>query len=143
MGLSVPEDVVAIIRSAQAIAVVGCSGNVGKAAQRIPARLFRAGFRILAVNPNTACKEMFGSSVVGHLRELSTPVDIVNVFRPSSDAADVALAAAAMVPLPGCIWLQTGIRSAMARAVAEEAGIAYVEDRCLGVDVAELGIHRG
>ena len=142
MGPDVPEDVAAIIRRARTIAVVGCSDNPGKAAHRIPARVFRAGFRVLPVNPNTSSTEMFGTTVVGHLRELSEQVDIVDVFRPSSDAAEVARAAAAMDPRPGCIWLQSGIRSLVARRIAEAADIAFVEDRCLGVDVADLGIHR-
>jgi uncharacterized protein len=47
--------------------------------------------------------------------------------------ARVAVAAGA-----GALWLQLGIRNDEARAIAEEAGLTYVEDRCLKVDHARL-----
>jgi uncharacterized protein len=40
------------------------------------------------------------------------------------------------------LWLQLGIASAESRSIAEDAGLAYVEDRCLKVDHARLLGHR-
>ncbi len=62
------------------------------------------------------------------------------MFRPSDEAADVtrqAIAAGARG-----VWLQLGITSDEARALAEEAGIDYVEDRCSGVDAETWGINK-
>jgi len=38
------------------------------------------------------------------------------------------------------LWLQLGIVSAEARAVAEAAGLLYVEDRCLLIEQRRLGL---
>lgn len=37
------------------------------------------------------------------------------------------------------LWLQLGIASAEARAIAREAGLLYVEDRCLIIEQRRLG----
>jgi predicted CoA-binding protein len=36
------------------------------------------------------------------------------------------------------LWLQLGIASHEARAIAEEAGLLYVEDRCLIIEQRRL-----
>jgi predicted CoA-binding protein len=74
--------------------------------------------------------------MVASLAEVPEPIDIVDVFRRPEHTPDVArdaVAAGARV-----LWLQLGIRSDEARAVAEEAGLTYVEDRCVKVDHARL-----
>ena len=38
------------------------------------------------------------------------------------------------------LWLQLGIASAQSRAIAEEAGLLYVEDRCLIIEQRRLGL---
>jgi predicted CoA-binding protein len=48
------------------------------------------------------------------------------------------VARAAVAAGARALWLQLGIRSDEARAIAEDAGLAYVEDRCLKVDHARL-----
>jgi predicted CoA-binding protein len=60
--------------------------------------------------------------------EIGEPVDLVDVFRRPEYCAQHAREAVAAGA--GSIWLQLGIRSAEARAIAEEAGVDYVEDAC-------------
>ncbi|HEY2948030.1 MAG TPA: CoA-binding protein, partial [Micromonosporaceae bacterium] len=68
------------------------------------------------------------------------PVDLVNVFRPSEDAAGVVRdAVAAGAP---AVWLQSGIASEEGRRIANEAGIDYVEDYCIAVERAVAGLSR-
>jgi predicted CoA-binding protein len=95
----------------------------------VPARLQQAGFRIIPVNPRGG--EILGEKVYATLADVPEQVDVVEVFRPSADAPGVArqaVAAGARV-----LWLQEGITSPEARAIAEEAGMTYVEDRCMAV----------
>jgi predicted CoA-binding protein len=40
------------------------------------------------------------------------------------------------------VWLQLGIVSAEARRIATEAGLLYVEDRCLAVERARHAVRR-
>ena len=66
------------------------------------------------------------------LADVPVPIDLVNVFRPSADAAEIARQAVAVGAK--ALWLQQGIVSPEARAIAEAAGIDYVEDQCIAVD---------
>ncbi len=125
-----------LLRSSKVIAVVGASANEKKAANRIPRWLFNAGFTIIPVNPNA--DEILGQRVYRSLAEIPVDVDIVDVFRPSDEAAEVAKQAASIGAKT--LWLQLGITSAEARDIADAAGMNFVEDNCLGVTVNELGI---
>jgi predicted CoA-binding protein len=62
------------------------------------------------------------------------------VFRPSAEAADVTRQAIEIGAKAVC--LQLGIVSAEARRIATEAGVLYVEDRCLAVERARHSIRR-
>lgn len=125
-----------ILNASTTIAVVGASANDKKAANRIPRWLLNAGFTVIPVNP--AAEEILGQKVYKTLADIPVPVDIVDVFRPSDEAAGVAEQAAAIGAKT--LWLQLGITSDKARSIAKRAGMNFVEDNCLGVTVNELGI---
>jgi predicted CoA-binding protein len=125
-----------ILGASTTIAVVGASSNEKKAANRIPRWLLKAGFTVIPVNPTA--EEILGQKVYKSLADIPVPVDIVDVFRPSEEAAGVAEQAAAIGAKT--VWLQLGITSDKARSVAKKAGMNFVEDNCLGVTVNELGI---
>lgn len=125
-----------ILKGSTTIAVVGASSNEKKAANRIPRWLLNAGFTVIPVNPSA--EEILGQKVYKSLADIPVPVDIVDVFRPAEEAEGVAEQAAAIGAKT--LWLQLGITSQEARAVAEKAGMNFVEDNCLGVTVNELGI---
>ena len=125
-----------ILREFRSIAVVGLSRDPSKAAHAIPARMQRAGFRVIPVNP-------FVDSVLGErsyktLADIPEPVEVVLVFRPSEEAAAVAKGAVAIGAK--ALWLQQGIVSEEAQRVATAAGLLYVEDRCMGVERAVHGV---
>ena len=48
------------------------------------------GFRVIPVNPFSSGKQIYGETIVPELKDITVPVDIVNVFRPSKEAPDVA-----------------------------------------------------
>jgi predicted CoA-binding protein len=123
-----------VLTAANTIAVVGLSRDPGKAAHAVPASLQAAGFRIIPVHPSAT--ELLGEKVYRTLADIPEPVDLVDVFRPSPEAAGIAEQAVAIGAK--ALWLQQGIVSAKARAIAEEAGLDYVEDRCTAV-VRALG----
>jgi uncharacterized protein len=121
-----------ILADAKVIAVVGASRNPSKPAHSVPLQMIRHGWRIIPVNPYA--DEVFGVRAYKTLADIDEPFDLVDIFRPAHDAADVVRQAAA-VRAPA-VWLQSGIVSAEARRIAEEAGMDYVEDRCLAVERA-------
>jgi predicted CoA-binding protein len=118
------------------ITVVGASVSPVKAAHLVPAHMQRHGWRIIPVNPHA--DQILGEPVHRTLGDVPEQVGLVNVFRPAGQAADVARQAVAAGAT--AVWLQLGIISADARAIAEGAGLLYVEDRCLLIEQRRLGL---
>jgi redox-sensitive bicupin YhaK (pirin superfamily)/predicted CoA-binding protein len=125
-----------ILVEAKTIALVGASNNTSRASNEIMARLLKAGYRVIPVNPNE--KEILGQRAVASLREITEPVDIVDVFRKSEDTpaiADDAVAIGAKV-----LWLQLGVANDDAAARALTKGLQVVMDTCIGATHRRLQI---
>jgi predicted CoA-binding protein len=125
-----------ILTGYDTITVVGASAAAGKAAHSVPAHMQKHGWRIIPVNPHA--DEILGEPAYRTLADIPEQVGLVDVFRPSWQAADVTLQAVAAGAT--ALWLQLGIASAQARAIAEGAGLLYVEDRCLVIEQRRLGL---
>jgi uncharacterized protein len=124
-----------ILASYDTITVVGASDDPGKAAHGVPALMQRLGWRVIPVNPRGG--RILGEVAYPSLADVPGGARFVDVFRPSWQAPDVARQAVAAGA--GALWLQLGIASARARAIAEDAGLLYVENRCLAVEARRLG----
>jgi predicted CoA-binding protein len=118
-----------ILEASTVIAVVGASRDPNKAGGSVPFGLQRRGFRIIPINPYA--DTLFGERVYRSLADVPEKIDLVDVFRPAADAPEIARQAVAVGAR--ALWLQLEIRSAEARRIAEEAGLAYVEDECTAV----------
>src|SRR5262249_56458101 len=105
------------------IAVVGASRDPGKEAHTVPRQIAAHGWRVIPVNPYA--DEIFGVRCYPTLADVPEPVDMVNVFRPSAGAPDVARQAVAIGAK--ALWLQLGIANPEARAVAAAGGPAHVQ----------------
>jgi uncharacterized protein len=126
-----------LLLDAKVIAVVGLSANPDRASNQVAWYLHHQGYRLFGVNPACPEQELFGGvPMLGSLDEVPEPIDIVDVFRRPEHTPDVARAA--VTAGARALWLQLGIRNDEARTIAEEAGLTYVEDRCLKVDHARL-----
>lgn len=125
-----------ILENSRTVAVVGASRDPEKPGGDVPRRLQKRGFRLIPVSPTG--DELFGESVRNSIAEIDTPIDIVEVFRPADEAPDIARQAVAIGAK--VLWLQQGLASPEARRIAEEAGMDYVEDRCMGAESDSLGI---
>ena len=121
-----PQDILA---TAKTIAVVGASRDPFKPGGSVPAGLQRRGFRVIPINPYADW--LFGEKVYRSLLDVPEKIDIVDVFRPSADAPEIARQAAEVGAK--ALWLQLDIRSEEARRTAEAAGMEFVEDECTAV----------
>jgi hypothetical protein len=126
----------AVLERSHTVVVVGLSRDPEKAAHRIPRQLQGAGFRIIPVNPHV--DELLGEPAYARLTDVPGPIDVVEVFRPSAEAPEIARQAVAAGAR--ALWLQLGIASPDAREIAESAGLDYVEDRCMGVEQRRYNI---
>jgi uncharacterized protein len=118
-----------ILDESSTIAVVGASRHEDKAAYAVPLQLKLHGWRVIPVNPYA--DQIWDEPCYAKLADIPEPVDLVNVFRPSDQAATVVRDAAAIGAR--AVWLQQGIVSAEGRRIAAEAGMDYVEDLCTAV----------
>lgn len=115
---------------ARRIAVVGLSDDPMRPSYDVANYLRAQGYEIIPVNPN--CRSVFGIQSAATLADIEGPIDLVNVFRRSEACEQVtreAIAAGVKA-----VWLQLGIRNENAAALAREAGIDFVQDRCIKID---------
>ena len=129
------EQEIKTLRDSTNIAVVGFSRYPGKAAHDIPKLLSTKEFNIVGVNPS-AVPVVDGITVFERLLDVEFEIDIVNVFRPSSDTDAIVDLVIERHDLQGdvsCIWLQEGITSRYGAEKCAEAGITYIEDACIYV----------
>jgi predicted CoA-binding protein len=117
------------------ITVVGASRATAKPAHYVPAHMQSHGWRIIPINP--VAEEILGETVHRTLAEVGEQVGLVDVFRPSDKTPDIARQAVAVGAT--ALWLQLHIASVEARRIAEDAGLLYVENRCLIIEQRRLG----
>jgi hypothetical protein len=125
-----------ILTTYDTITVIGASAVPAKAAHSVPEHMQQHGWRIIPVNPHV--EQILGEPVYRTLADVPEQVGLVDVFRPSLQTPDIARQAAAAGAT--ALWLQLGIASAEARAIAEGSGMLYVEDRCLIIEQRRLGL---
>ena len=125
-----------ILHTYDTIAVVGASAARQKAAHYVPAHMQQHGWRIIPINPHA--DEILGEPVFRSLADVPEQVGLVDVFRPSAQTPDIARQAVAAGA--SALWLQLYIASDETRRIAEDAGLLYVEDRCLIVEQRRLGL---
>jgi uncharacterized protein len=119
-----------ILRDAKTIALVGASPKPDRPSHGVMRYLLAQGYDVIPVRP-ADCDEVLGVTCVRSLAEIDRWIDLVDVFRRTELTplhAEEAVEVGA-----GALWLQLGIVSAESRAIAEQAGIDYVEDLCTAV----------
>lgn len=126
------------LRAARRIAVVGASPYPWRASNVVMAYLLEQGYDCVPVNPEARsvlgrpCYPSLEAAAAAEPGDAGRPFDIVDVFRRAEHCPDIARSAVAL----GCgtLWLQQGIVSEEAAAIARAGGVAVVMDRCTAVD---------
>jgi len=112
------------------IAVVGLSDDPSRASHGVASYLVSVGKEVIPVNPNLT--RVMGLKCYPSLEAIPGQIDVVDVFRRPEHCADVVRSALA-VGAKG-VWLQSGIVNEEAERIARDAGIDFVQDRCMKVD---------
>ena len=121
-------DIKEILSKYKSIAMIGVSNDPTKASTIVMKYMQKYGFKVYPVNPSAKGKKILGEEVFAKLTEIKKPVDIVDVFRPSKEALDIAKDAVSIGAK--VLWLQLGIKSDEARKIVEKDNLEYVDDRC-------------
>ncbi len=116
-----------ILKTNKTVAIVGVSADETKDSFAVAVYLQRAGYHIIPVNPRA--EHMLGQKVYRDVMSIPQSVDIVQVFRPATEAMDIvdqAIAKGAKA-----VWMQEGIVNEEAATRAREAGLNVVMDCCM------------
>lgn len=133
-------DLRTILRATRIIAVVGWSPNPDRPSHGVAAYLKSQGYRVIPVNPGQAGVMALGETVRAGLADITEPVDMVDIFRRSSEVDGVVTEAIAALPQLRTIWMQLGVSDDLAAARAGAAGIAVVMNRCPAIEIPRLGL---
>ena len=117
-----------ILSKYKSIAMVGVSKDPKKTSTIVMKYMQNYGFKVYPVNPSAKGEKILGEEVYAKVTDINKNVDIVDVFRPSSEAygiAEEAVKIGAKV-----LWLQLGIRDQKAKKLVEENKMEYVENKC-------------
>ncbi|WP_114166199.1 CoA-binding protein [Exiguobacterium sp. TNDT2] len=123
------------LTEAKTIAVVGVSANPNKTANQIADYLILQGYTVIPVNPTL--ETWNGRKAYPTVESIPGRVDIVDVFRRNEYLAGVAEDAARHGDV-GLVFNQLGLTSPDAERIARDAGLDYIENRCIYVEHARL-----
>ena len=117
-----------ILSKYKSIAMVGVSNDPTKASTIVMKYMQRYGFKVFPVNPKAKGQKILGEEVFEKITDIKDSVDIVDVFRPSKEALDIAKDTVSIKAK--VLWLQLGIKNEEAKKIVQENKIEYVEDKC-------------
>jgi len=134
-----------ILTSTKTIAMVGVSSiqkkepsnNIRRRPSIIVMKYLQEfGYRVIPVNPSAVGKKIYGETVVAKLENVTIPIDMVNVFRPSKEATMIAKQTVEIGAK--VLWLQYGIQNQEAEKIAKSANITYIANRCIKQEYQKL-----
>ena len=137
-------DRLTLLQQYRHIAIVGISDDQYRPSHFVAIYLQSEGYDIVLVNPSYAGQTLLGKHVYASLteaKEAGEQIEIVDVFRKAEDIppiAEEAIKIGAKV-----LWLQLGIRNDEVGKEAMEAGLTFVQDRCIKMEHARFfgGLH--
>ena len=121
-------DIKEILSKNKTIAMVGVSKDPSKPSTIVMKYMQKYGYKVIPVNPKAKGEKILGEEVFGKLDEIKIPIDIVDVFRPSKEALNIAKDTVKINAK--VLWLQLGISSNEAKTLVEKNNIDYIENRC-------------
>ena len=121
-----------VLKKYKNIALVGASKDLTKTSSIVMKYLQDYGFKVYPVNPSMKGESILGEKVFGNIKEIDGPIEIVDVFRPSNEAAEIAKDAIKVKAK--VLWLQLDIRNEEAKKIVETNDIIYIENKCTKIE---------
>lgn len=138
MPLTEAADISELLKSVRTIALVGASDRPDRPSNSVMKFLQDHGYRVIPVNPMITGEHVHGEYVWRELGQIGEPIDMVDIFRRSSEVGPVVDQAIAIGAR--AVWMQIGVINENAARQAEAAGLKVVMDRCPKVEILKHGL---
>ena len=138
MPLTESRDIADLLLNVRTIALVGASDRPARPSNGVMKFLQDHGYRVIPVNPNITGEHIHGEYVWRELSQIGEPIDMVDVFRRSSEVGPIVDQATAIGAK--AVWMQLGVIDEEAAARAEAAGLKVVMDHCPKIEIMRLGL---
>ena len=115
------------------IALVGASKDLTKTSSIVMKYLQDNGFKVYPVNTSMKGEKILGEKVFGNISEIDSPVEIIDVFRPSDEVIEIAKDAVKINAK--VLWLQLDIKNEEAKKIVEANNILYIENKCTKIEL--------
>ncbi len=137
-------DRLSLLQQYQHIAIVGISADPYRPSHFVAIYMQAEGYDIILVNPRYAGQRLLGIHVYASLteaKEAGEQIEIVDVFRKAEDVSPIAEEAIKIGAK--VVWLQLGIRNDEVGRKITQAGLTFVQDRCIKMEHARFfgGLH--
>lgn len=146
MNIQIPDmyDRLQILKQYTHVAIVGVSADPYRPSHFVAIYLQSEGYTIIPINPRYAGQTLLGRRVYASLteaKEAGETIEIVDVFRKAEDTPPIAKEAVQIGAK--VLWLQLGIRNEESGTIAQEAGLTFVQNRCIKIEHARFfgGLH--
>ena len=139
------DQIKSILRKSKVIAMIGVSsekkGEDKKNLKRKPANVVMKymqnfGYKVIPINPFAVGEIINGEPMIESLDKIKEEIDIVDVFRPSNEAEGIAKQA--IQKGTKVLWLQYGIHSDEAKAIADKENVEFISNRCIKQEYQKL-----
>ncbi len=129
-----------ILGRVRTFAMVGASTHWRRPSYYAMKYLTGKGYRVIPVNPARAGEEILGEKVYASVSDVPHRLDMVDIFRTSEEALEIARETVACKDDKGIgvLWMQLTVRNDEAAALAEEAGLEVVMNRCPKIEFGRL-----
>jgi uncharacterized protein len=121
-----------VLRESRTVAMVGLSGSSQRPSHFVGTYLKSEGYKVIPVNPLS--DEILGERSFSSLMDIPADVsiDIVNIFRRPSECEQIVREA--IDRGAGTVWMQLRVVNREAAALAREAGLNVIMDRCIKIE---------
>ena len=125
-----------ILSNTKNIVIIGASANPNKDSYKVMKFLKEKGFNVVPVNSHTSNETILGENVYKDINEINIDIDIVNIFRPSSEILN--LVNKIINKRVKTVWLQLEIFCIESKKKLDRMGINFIQNKCTKIEYKKL-----